>query len=191
MKIWLFLGCSAMLVGQLSAQVLAADKQIARAVLAAPEDQREEATVLGFDAEGNVVTLRDGTNGVICLADDPATDGFSVASYKAELEPYMARGRVLRAEGKGFREIFDTREAEVKAGTLPLPDKSVLTVLTADVDEETGELENIYRRYVIYIPFSTPETTGIPLRPSGPGGPWMMDPGTHRSHIMINPPRGE
>jgi hypothetical protein len=46
-------------------------------------------------------------------------------------------------------------------------------------------------RYVIYIPFATPESTGIPLKPLTPGGPWIMNPGTHRAHIMINPPRPE
>jgi len=44
-------------------------------------------------------------------------------------------------------------------------------------------------RYVIYIPFATAESTGLPLAPSAPGMPWIMDPGTHRAHIMINPPQ--
>ena len=178
-------------VGLLTAQVPDAETQIARAILAAPEEERDDCTVMGYDETGAVVTLREGSNGLICLADDPTRDGFSVACYKAELEPYMARGRALRSEGKSFREVFDTREAEVKAGTLPMPDKSNLTVLTAELNENTGELENTYVRYVIYIPFATPETTGIPLRPVSPGGPWIMDPGTHRAHIMINPPRSE
>ena len=53
----------------------------------------------------------------------------------------------------------------------------------------TGEVTDLYTRYVVYIPYATPETTGIPLVPLTPGGPWMMDPGTHRAHIMINPPK--
>jgi hypothetical protein len=42
-------------------------------------------------------------------------------------------------------------------------------------------------RYVIYIPFATSESTGLPLKPEIPGGPWLMDAGTHRAHIMLNP----
>jgi hypothetical protein len=72
-----------------------------------------------------------------------------------------------------------------------MPDRSILTVLTGELNAETGELENTYTRYVIYIPFATPESTGIPLKPLTPGGPWIMNPGTHRAHIMINPPRPE
>jgi len=167
------------------------ERQIALAVLAAPQEERAACTVLGYDDAGKVVTLREGTNGLICLADDPAEPGFSVACYKKELEPYMRRGRELRARGKNSQAVFDTREKEVKEGTLPMPDRSILYVLTGELNAATGELEKRYLRYVIYIPYATPESTGIPLRPTGPGGPWIMNPGTHRAHIMINPPEGE
>ena len=30
---------------------------------------------------------------------------------------------------------------------------------------------------------------GLALSETGPAMPWIMDPGTHRAHIMINPPR--
>jgi hypothetical protein len=55
------------------------EEQIAAAVMAAPEDQRSGAKVLGYDANGKVVTLREGTNNMVCLADDPDRSGFSVA----------------------------------------------------------------------------------------------------------------
>ena len=101
----------------------------------------------------------------------------------------MQRGRDLRAEGKKFKEVFDMREEEVKSGALTIPTNSILNVLTGKFNSESGELEDTYQRYVIYIPYATPETTGIPLVPSTPGGPWIMNPGTHRAHIMINPPK--
>lgn len=166
------------------------DQQIKLATLAAPEEDRDSCTVLGYDNEGSLITLREGSNSLICLADDPNKSGFSVACYTKELDPYMQRGRDLRAEGKDFQTVFDIRESEIKAGTLPMPDKSILNVLTGDLNEETGEVENSYLRYVIYIPYATPESTGIPLKPAAPGGPWIMNPGTHRAHIMINPLKG-
>lgn len=180
-----------LVAGQLAAEIPTADRQIELAVLAAPVAEREACTVLGYDAAGNLVTLREGTNGLICLADDPTKDGFSAACYSAGLEDYMQRGRDLRAEGKDFQEVFDIREEEVKSGQLTIPMNSILNVLTGQFNTETGELEDTYQRYVVYIPFATPETTGIPLVPSTPGGPWIMNPGTHRSHIMINPPKPE
>jgi len=40
---------------------------------------------------------------------------------------------------------------------------------------------------VVYIPWATAASTGLPIKPEAPGMPWIMDPGTHRAHIMINP----
>lgn len=163
--------------------------QLKTAVLAAPEHQRADATVLGYNNKGEVVKLKEGTNDFVCLADDPNKDGFSVAAYHKTLEPYMARGRELKKEGLDFKQVFDKREEEVKAGTLEMPDKATLYVTTGELNEKTGEIENLYTRYVIYIPYATEESTGMPLSPPAPGAPWIMDPGTHRAHIMINPPK--
>lgn len=171
-----------------AADIPSAEWQIKTAVLAAPAADREAATVLGYDASGTLVTLRKGTNNFICLADDPKQKGFSVACYPKELDPFMARGRELTAQGKAA-EVFKIREEEVKSGKLHMPDKSILNVTTGTVNEATGEVTELYTRYVIYIPFATPESTGIPLTPLSDGAPWLMNPGTHRAHIMINPPK--
>jgi hypothetical protein len=172
-----------------AAEVPSREWQIRTAVLAAPKADREAATVLGYDSSGAVVTLRQGTNNFICLADDPKQKGFSVACYHKDLEPFMARGRALAAQGKNATEIFKVREEEVKAKKLSMPDKSILNVTTGKVDEKSGEVTEQYTRYVIYIPYATVESTGIPLAPIADGAPWIMNPGTHRAHIMINPPK--
>jgi len=169
-----------------AADIPSAEWQIKTAVLAAPPAERDAVTVLGYDPSGVLVTLRKGTNNFICLADDPKQKGFSVACYPKDLDPFMARGRELTAQGKAA-EIFKIREEEVKSKKLPMPDKSILNVTTGTVNESTGEVTDLYTRFVIYIPFATPESTGIPLTPITDGAPWMMNPGTHRAHIMINP----
>lgn len=167
--------------------------QIKMAVLAAPEDQRAGATVYGYDAKGDVILLRQGTNQTVCLADESDRAGLSVSCYHKSLQPFMARGWQLRKEGKTADEIFKIREAEAKSGKLKLGDQgSLLNALTAeeaDVNWTTGEAKNTYPRSVVYIPWATAESTGLPLKPAGPGLPWIMDPGTHRAHIMINPAR--
>ena len=163
--------------------------QIKTAVLAAPELDRDQATVLGFKSDGTLAVLRQGSNDLICLADDPAKKGFSAACYHKTLEPFMARGRKLRLEGKSEVEINQIREDEAKSGKLEMPKQALLSVLTGEVNEATMELEKTHLRYVFYIPFATAETTGLPLAPTTPGGPWIMNPGTHRAHIMITPPK--
>ncbi len=178
--------------GQDSLKVPSKDLQIAAAVMAAPEDLRAGATVYGFSPEGEMITLREGTNEMICLADDPKRDGFNVAAYHSSLEPFMARGRQLRAEGKSFQEVREIRGAEAKAGTLKMPkDGTTLHILYGKegyYDADSGKVVNAIYRYVVYIPWATTESTGLPMTPTVKGAPWIMDPGTHRAHIMINPP---
>ena len=175
------------------AQEISKEVQIKLAVAAAPAELRDEASVYGYDKDGKLGMIKQGKNDLICLADDPQQKGLNVSCYHKDLEPFMMRGRELKASGKGFQEIFDLREKEVKDGKLKMPeDPSSLYVFTAQedaYDKTTGEITKGYLRYVIYIPYATAESTGLPLTPSAPGMPWIMDPGTHRAHIMINPPK--
>lgn len=166
-----------------------ADWQIKTALMAVPSDYRDGARVYGYDQSGNLVTLREGTNAYIALADNPDNENFSTAAYHKDLEPFMARGRQLRAEGKAADEIFKIREQEVRDGKLSMPDKATLCVFSGSVNAETGEIENPYVRYVFYVPFATGASTGLPTTPTPPGHAWLMDPGTHRAHIMITPPK--
>lgn len=153
------------------------------ALLPLDEADRVAATVLAFNDMGITYTAKRGTNSYVCLADDPKKDGFSVACYHKELDEFMARGRELKLEGKSFQEIFDIREEEVKSEKLYMPNKaSTLYILSGKTKEDAN------LRWVVYIPFATAESTGLPLKPLVPGGPWIMDPGTHRAHIMITPP---
>jgi hypothetical protein len=169
------------------------ETQIKNALLAAPQEHRENATVMGYSPKGEFVVLRKGTNGMICLADDPAAKGFNVSCYHQDLDPFMARGRALKTEGKSFQEVFDIREKEVKAGTLKMPSQPATLYVYSTSEEKynpaTGDIQDGYLRYVIYIPWATAESTGLPLKPEFAGQPWIMDPGTHRAHIMINPPK--
>jgi len=166
------------------------EEQIAAAVMAAPESQRAEATVYGFDGNGDLVLLRKGSNNLLCLADNPQKKGFNVACYHKDLEPFMARSRALRKEGKNNGEIFKIKEEEVKAGKLKMPENPTTLHILSGADgvynAETGMVDNASYRYVVYIPYATRETTGLPLKPVTNGGPWLMDPGTHRAHIMIS-----
>ncbi len=180
------MGCSAA-----GAQTLPAEIQIKTALLAAPEDKRAGAMVYGYDAKGELIVLRKGTNEMVCIADNPKQDGISVSCYHIDLEPFMARGRELKATGKSFQEIFDIREAEAKSGKLIMPKQaSNLQVFSAPAEaynSSTGEVTKGSFRYVVYIPWATAASTGLPIKPEAPGMPWIMDPGTHRAHIMINP----
>jgi hypothetical protein len=167
------------------------DIQIAGALLAAPEDRRAGAAVLGWDEKGSFVTLRPGTNDLICLADNPKLEGFNVACYHKDLDPFMARGREMTAQGITDDTVRDqTRWKEIEAGTLKMPrEPRALYVLSGkSFDSNTGEVANKYERWVLYVPFATAETTGLGTKPIDTE-PWLMNPGTAGAHIMIAPPR--
>ena len=169
-----------------SQQIPAQDLQIKLAQLAAPVDKRADATFYGYSPKGDFILLKPGKNELICLADDPKQEGLNVACYHKDLEPFMKRGRELKTASKP-----DTREDEIKAGKLTMPKNPtslyVYSANAGDFDATTGTIKKGYLRYVIYTPYATPESTGLPLEPSTDGMPWLMFPGTARAHIMINP----
>jgi hypothetical protein len=152
---------------------------------------RDSSTVLGYNSSEKFVVLRQGTNHLICLADDPNKDGISISCYGEELEPFMSRGRQLIAEGRSEIEKREIRKKEIDDGSLKMPSEpSILYVVTGedkDYNPETGDLEISQIRYVLYKPYMTSESTGLTTIPDMPGMPWLMEAGTHRSHIMITP----
>ena len=163
---------------------------IATALMAAPKESRSGCTVIGYNMAGEFVTLREGDNEFIVLVDNPNQDGFNAACYHKDLEPFMARGRALRAEGKTGQEIFAIREAEMKSGQIKITPGSTLHIYYGAktmYDPETSKVEGAQLRYVVYMPWATSESTGLPEAPIAPNHPWIMEPGTHRAHIMISP----
>jgi hypothetical protein len=172
------------------AQAVAAEAQIAAAALAAPADRREGVTVLGYHASGKLVPLRRGTNDLICLADDPAREGFETACYHESLEPFMARGRELTSQGVTGQERIQARYVEAESGKLKMPAQpAMLYILSGEsFDAASGTVVGEYRRSSLYIPDATAESTGLSTQASDTD-PWIMFPGTPGAHIMITPPR--
>jgi hypothetical protein len=173
-----------------AAELPPAEVQIAGAVLAAPAELREGAAVLGFDAQGARVKLREGKNEMICLASDPAKKTFEVDCYHKDLEPFMARGRELLAQKVTGAKRTEMRNQEVVEGKLAMPrEPRTLYVLTGSgFDAAAGKVQDAYLRWVIYVPFATPATTGLSTKGSD-NAPWLMGSGTAGAHIMINPPK--
>jgi len=162
-----------------------AETQIAAAVKAAPAPMRDNATVRGYETAGTITTLREGTGTLVCLADDPAQDGFKVACYHESLAPFMQRGRELRRQG--VTAVDSVRRAEIDDGTLAYPDHpAALYNLSGTYDAAADTVRNASRLHVVYVPYETAESTGLPTRPKG--GPWLMEPGQPWAHIMVTNP---
>lgn len=191
-KIAVILGLS-VVSGRAAAQTSAyppAARQIAAAVSPLPAELRANATVLGYVAGGKLVTLRRGSNDMVCLADDPSQKMFHVACYHRSLEQFMARGRELHARKLSREAIDSIRLADVKRGRYALPSRpAALYQYFAprdSVDAATGVINGASYLYVVYTAYATPASTGLTANPVD-GGPWLMYPGKPWAHIMIQP----
>lgn len=166
------------------------ERQIAAAVSPLPLALRENATVLGYKPDGKLVTLRKGSNDMVCLADDPAQKMYHVACYHTSLEPFMARGRELHARKLSHEVIDSLRLADIKAHRWSMPAKPAALyqyfASRDSIDEATGAVNGASYLYVVYVPYATPASTGISANPVE-GGPWLMYPGKPWAHIMVQP----
>jgi hypothetical protein len=163
------------------------NEQIAAAVLALPKEMREGAGVMGYRTAGKLEPLRAARNGMLCLADDPAEAQFHVSCYADSMEPFMARGRALRAEGVTGAKVDTARFAEVKSGKLRMPSApaALYQIFAKSYDPATQTVTGGRSLFVVYVPFATPATTGLSTVPSDTK-PWLMLPGTPKAHIMFS-----
>jgi hypothetical protein len=185
----LLLGAGALHAQQPARNAKSAEWLIASAVLAAPEALRADAEVRGWTDGDRLTVLRPGTNGIICLADNPGEEGFAAACYHEGLEPFMERGRELRRQGVAGAARDSVRWREFEAGTLPMPAMAMVYNLrfeSDDFDPATTDPATGGRLHAFYIPGATPESTGVTARP-GPV-PWLMQAGTPSAHVMISLP---
>jgi len=173
-----------------AADVQSPEAQIAGAILPAPAELRDGATVLGLDPQGIRVKIREGKNELICLSSDPAKPAFNAACYHKDLEPFMARGRELLAQKITGAKRNEIRFKEIADGKLSIPrEPRTLYVLTGTgFDAATGTVKDPYLRWVVYVPYATPESTGLSTKATE-SAPWLMSAGTAGAHIMISPPK--
>jgi hypothetical protein len=167
-----------------------AEIQIAGAVMAAPEELRSGARVYGYSPEGKFVELRKGTNDMVCLADDPAeSPRWHVACYHESLEPFMARGRELTAQGITGEKRDQLRNADVDAGRIKMPVAGGLYTVTARVGCFNAAKGILCPRaeplHSVYVAYATQASTGLLEHPTDDHTPWLMSAGTPRAHIMF------
>ena len=173
--------------GDAAAQVVNPEEQVAMALVAAPDDKKDGAKVLGYASDGTVQTIREGSNDFTCLSDKPGDENFTPSCFHNSLEPYFARGRELDAAGTPREQRYQIRWDEMSDGTLPMPVHSATQYLYRGTWDAATQTAEGLTRWVIYVPNATPETTGLTDQPIE-GGPWIMFSGTPGAHIMIVPP---
>jgi hypothetical protein len=101
----------------------------------------------------------------------------------------MAKGRELRAEGTTDRAaIASLRESAIRSGALEMPGgpAALYSLFGSEgaFDHSTGTVSEASALTVVYVPYATAESTGLPTEADA--GPWLMAPGKPWAHIMIS-----
>jgi hypothetical protein len=172
-------------------QVPPPNQQIAAAVLPLPAPMRDRATVVGYASNLSLVTLRQGSNGMVCTATRPGDDEFDVRCYHESFMPVVRRLRELYSQGVKQDEVYRTVDAEVKAKKLPLPDhptagyrmrgpSSGYIGATNTVTKEIASWQSIH------FPYKTGTEIGLPEEGEvARTMPYVMASGTFWCHVMI------
>ncbi|HEX9633223.1 MAG TPA: hypothetical protein VGA02_12245 [Gemmatimonadales bacterium] len=172
----------------LAGQARSVEREISDAVSPLPTGLQAGAAVRAY-RDGALAEIRGGTNGMICLADNPARKGFHTACYYQSLEPFMARGREMRGTGMSAESADSVRLAELASGALavPAPGASLYSIShDDDAFDPSGDAATGMRRlYVVYLPYATEAGTGISATPAR-DRPWLMYPGKPTAHLMIS-----
>jgi hypothetical protein len=149
------------------------------ALLAAPANLRDGATVIKWKADFTYDTLRKGTNRLVCMdrSGQPAQQPFisectSIANLdrlaqnmKFETEPDRAKRQ----------EMLDAAEAN---GTRVKPEYGSVWYHVMGPDRAKAR-----NHMTIAVPGATTQSTGLPDNPKM-GGVWIMNAGTTTAHLM-------
>jgi hypothetical protein len=138
--------------------VESSEVQMARAIAAGPKEITDQARIMGTDAEGNRIVLREGNNDFICQPGKPQFVAQPASCYTTNAKPritYMLAGATQRS--------------------------------ISDRDDKTSTPLAIGPHWMIMMPFD-PKTTGLPVTYSDTGAyvMWAGTPAAHL-HIMGRP----
>lgn len=172
-------------------EVPPASQQIAAAVLPLPKALRAQATVVGYAPDFGLITLRAGTNGMVCTATRPGDQNFDVRCYQESFMPIVLRLRELHGQGLPQKEVYRVVDSEIQSKKLPLPASpaagyrmlgpiSAYSVATNSVGLEIESWQSIH------FPYKTAAEIGLPEEGKVPRTfPYVMTSGTVWSHVMI------
>lgn len=172
-------------------EVPPASQQIAAAVLPLPDALRAQATVVGYALDFGLITLRAGTNGIVCTATRPGDQNFDVRCYQESFMPIVRRMRELYGQGLPPKEVYGVVDSEIQSKKLPLPANPAagyrmlgpISAYSAATNSVGPEIESWQS---IHFPYKTAAEIGLPEEGKVPRTfPYVMTSGTFWSHVMI------
>ena len=177
-KVLLVLGALAVSTGAFAQPTDA--ERIERALMAAPRNMKEGATVVKWKADNSYETIKKGTNKMVCYdrSGDPGQQPFAVQCTSLANLDRVAQNRKFEAiADKTARQA--AIDAAEKDGTRVKPEYgSVWLTMNAPDKEHATRIHT-----TIAVPGATTKTTGLP-EDNKQGGVWIMNAGTSTAHLM-------
>ncbi len=158
----------------------ASQADVDKAVLALPENLRNQATVIKWKPDVTYDTLRKGTNGLACYdrSGFPLQQPFAVECTSVTNLDREAQN--LKAEALGDRTKTQAMLAdEEKNGTRVKPAFGSVWYHLGGADREHAR-----PHLTVAVPGATAESLGLPDKATQ-SGIWIMNAGTTTAHLMI------
>ena len=159
----------------------ASQADVDKALVAAPSNQKDQATVIKWKPDFTYDTVKPGTNRLVCYdqSGQPNEQPFSVQCTSLSNLERVAQN--MRAEAMGDRKKSEAWLSEQeKAGTRVKPEYGSMWHSVAGATREQAQRHH----QMIAVPGATTQSTGLPDNPRQ-GGAWIMGAGTLTAHVMM------
>jgi hypothetical protein len=160
----------------------ASQADVDTALLAAPANLKNQATVIKWKPDFTYDMLRKGTNSLVCYdrSGFPLQQPFSLQC--TSLSNLDREAQNLKAEALGDRAKSEAMlNAMEKDGTRAKPEYGSVWYHLTGPDREHARPDD---HITIAVPGATTQSTGLPDNPRQ-GGAWIMNAGTLKAHIMV------
>ena len=159
----------------------ASQAEVDKAVLAAPENTRNQATVIKWNpANWTYTTLRKGTNRIVCFDPSglPGQVAFSLECTMLGNLDRVAQNLKFETEPDRAKRTAAIQAAE-KDGSRAKPEFGSIWWHVRGADQATAR-----PHMTIAVPGATAQSMGLPDN-GKQGGVWIMDAGTSAAHLMV------
>jgi hypothetical protein len=149
------------------------------ALLAAPGNLKDGATVIKWKADFTYDTLRKGTNHLVCYDRSGQPEQQAFMSECTNMENLDRAAQNLKFEAGGDKAKTQALlDAAEKDGTRVKPAYGSVWYHYMGPDKD-----HAHSHMTIAVPGATTQTTGLPDNPKS-GGVWIMNAGTSTAHLM-------
>jgi len=158
----------------------ASQADVDQALLAAPANLKDQATVIKWKPDFTYATLRKGTNRMVCYdrSGFPQQQPFSIECTSIANLDRAAQN--LKFEAAGDRAKTQAMiDAAEKDGTRVKPEFGSVWYHVMGADKE-----HTRNHMTVAVPGATTQSLGLPDNPRQ-GGVWIMNAGTTTAHLMV------